>query len=55
MKEVRLHTKEVLRILHVHQATAAAVAEDTAEALQAAATAEEDAEARPEEEDSNNH
>ena len=44
MKEVRLHTKEVLRILHVHQATAAAVAEDTAgaalEAVAAIAAAE---------------
>jgi hypothetical protein len=39
MKEVRLHMKEVLRILPVHQATAAAVAEDTAGAAQEAVAA----------------
>ena len=49
-------TTEVLQLHHHdHQVIAQAVAEDTAEALQAAATAEEAAEARPEEEDRNNH
>ena len=48
-------TTEVLQLLHHdHQVTAQAVAEDTAEAVQAA-TAEEAVEARPEEEDRNNH